>query len=351
MIVKRLKSGWMSFRNLFRRKPCEGCARLAYENEALQAALSKTYADYQKATRLRQVASPAASMPEQGIGMAPAYPADNPTVLPPLGADPRWAHLKASVIGCGKSELQDSHAVVVHGDTVVLIVSDGAGSRRLSKEGADFTTSILANRFRALVRAGHAFEAQGWPYLASKLFLEVSEGLTAHADSLECTKGDLGCTCIVVFSNASFSACSHVGDGRAGLLDSAGAWKSLLDPYKGQETNATVFLTMLNRSNSESIVRHRVEVGSYRAVVALSDGPESVCWHVSTLNQEGDKLVDPNLPSGDFFGKITNQLAQASSQQTSQADLDRSWAKFLTDGNPQLASETDDKTLLIALRV
>jgi hypothetical protein len=109
-------------------------------------------------------------------------------------------------------------------------------------------------------------------------------------------------------------------------------------------------MTMLDRKNYVSLLRHQVVEGNHRAIVALSDGPESVCWHVSTLDRAGLKLIDPNLPSGDFFGKITNQLSLASAQQTSQADLDASWTQFLSGGNPQLASEVDDKTLLIALR-
>jgi hypothetical protein len=355
MLIRKLKAGFGSVFSIFRKKPCLECRRLAAENQSLQAELVMTRAAY--ASRgSSAVSHPHATSRDipatrQGLGNAPSFPSDAPTVLPPIGAKSRWAHLKASVIGFGKSELQDAHEVVVHGDNVVLIVCDGAGSKRRSKQGADFVSSFLADRFRAWFESGQVPSAKTWAELTTGLFLEATDALAYCAEDLGCERDELGCTCIVAFSNTSFSACSHVGDGRAGYLDGRGAWHSLMTPYKGLEANATVFMTMLERKNCVSLLRHKVVEGNHRAIVALSDGPESVCWHVATLDREGLKLIDPNLPSGDFFGKISNQLAQASLKQASQADLDASWAQFLTGGNPQLASEVDDKTLLIALRV
>ena len=354
MFFGKLKSGLGAVFSVFRRKPCQECLRLAGENQFLRSELLMIRASQTS----RRTTSGALSndgqhqlpVTHQGLGNAPAFPSDKPTVLPPLGKRLGWAHLKASVVGFGKDQLQDAHAVVLRGDSVVLIVCDGAGSKRRSKQGADFISSYLADRFRALLDSGQAPTSKNWSDLTSRLFLDASAGLAACAEDVGCEIGELGCTCIVAFSNPSFCACSHVGDGRAGYLDSRGLWHSLMTPYKGAEANATVFMTMLDRKNYVSLLRHQVVEGNHRAIVALSDGPESVCWHVSTLDRAGLKLIDPNLPSGDFFGKITNQLSLASAQQTSQADLDASWTQFLSGGNPQLASEVDDKTLLIALR-
>ncbi len=85
-------------------------------------------------------------------------------------------------------------------------------------------------------------------------------------------------------------------------------------------------------------------------MVAMSDGPEDVCWKVSVFDSSGQKVVDPNEPSNEFLSKIANQLAGATAKDVPQADLDKLWANFLTDGSPKLKAQIDDKTMLMALR-
>jgi hypothetical protein len=145
-------------------------------------------------------------------------------------------------------------------------------------------------------------------------------------------------------------ACAHVGDGRAGYLDASGHWRALMSPHKGALANSTVFMTMLDAESVTRLVRVSFVQGRTRAVVAMSDGPEDVCWQVSTFDAAGQKVVDPNQPSNEFLGKIANQLAAATAKRVPQADLDRLWHKFLTDGSPKLAAQVDDKTMLMALR-
>ena len=123
-----------------------------------------------------------------------------------------------------------------------------------------------------------------------------------------------------------------------------------MTPHKGQLANSTVFMTMLDASTVEQLVRVSFIPARTRAVVALSDGPEDVCWQVSAFNPSGQKVVDPNQPSNDFLGKIANQLASAVAKRVTQAELDKLWQKFLTDGSPKLKAQVDDKTMLLALR-
>ncbi|MBK7438376.1 MAG: protein phosphatase 2C domain-containing protein [Saprospiraceae bacterium] len=37
--------------------------------------------------------------------------------------------------------------------------------------------------------------------------------------------------------------CSHIGDGRAGYQDNENTWHSVLEPFKGEEANQTIFIT------------------------------------------------------------------------------------------------------------
>lgn len=282
----------------------------------------------------------------------------NPPAVPgqpvvPIGAVPAeagWVHLKASVAGFRKPILQDAHDLVIEGDNAVLIVCDGAGSLKHSKAGAEFVVKHLGAKFLELIKAGEVFTSETWTERARTLFFQATEALKSKTHADRQNFGDFGCTCIVVFAGPDFVACAHVGDGRAGYLDASGHWLALMTPHKGALANSTVFMTMLEPSSLEQLVRVKFIPTRTRAMVALSDGPEDVCWLVSTFNPSGQKVIDPNEPSNEFLGKIANQLAAATAKNVSQDALDKLWQTFLTEGTPKLKAQVDDKTLLLALR-
>jgi len=321
------------------------CDRLFEENELLKAEVERLG---QRSRRPDQATS-GSDAPR--LGHAPAYPDETATVIADMPKEAGWAHLKASVLGFGKEVLQDANAVVTQGSSVVLIVCDGAGSKKHSKDAADFAVEFLSEKFTQILAAGASIGSEEWKGLSQSLLLEAADKLGEHAQAAGQPLQEFGATCIIAFANDEFAACSHVGDGRAGYLDPKGVWRQMMTPYKGAEANATIFLSMLKPENADEYVRHEIIPGRTRSIVALSDGPETVCWHVLTKSKDGaDKLIDPNMPSSNFFGKIASQLAGASAKKVSQEDLDGFWAKFLATGNEQLAAEIDDKTLLIALR-
>ena len=351
----KLSSLGSLFSGIFSLRPA--APRLSYdqlraENERLQEENLQLKDEITRLSQRPDGARATKPAPEAAsLGQAPDYPKETPTVIADMPKSAGWAHLKASVLGFGKEKLQDAHAVVTHGSSAVLIVCDGAGSKKHSKEGADFAAKFLKERFEVILAAGQPIKSDEWLKLSHELLLEAAVKLEQHALTMGQPLQEFGATCIIAFANDEFAACSHVGDGRAGYLDAKGVWRSLMVPYKGAEANATIFLSMLKADNAAGFIRHQVEPGRTRAIVALSDGPENVCWHVSTKDVDGgEKLIDPNVPAANFFGKIANQLAGASAQKVPQDDLDGFWAKFLTSGNEQLAAEIDDKTLLLALR-
>jgi hypothetical protein len=288
--------------------------------------------------------------PVLDLSSIPDYPKVEPCVLSPLDASAGWAHLKASVKGYNKSELQDAHSVCFAGNTALLVVCDGAGSKKHSKAGADHCASALVAEFSKLMSGGVRLSADNWKQFAHESFLKAAKSLEELAQSQSLQLADFGCTGIVVMATDDFVGCAHVGDGRAGYLDGKSCWQSLLVPYKGAEANATVFLSMLKPENAEQYVRTTSHAIRTRSIMALSDGPEGVCWHMSTKDRTGTKIEDPNIPSSNFFTKIANQLIAASGSKVPQPDLDKLWGDFLTAGNEQLAKEPDDKTLLIAVR-
>jgi hypothetical protein len=314
---------------------CQGCVRRQAEIKKLEVQVKELEA---KVSALNLLLNPP-NIPGQPVVTIDAVP-------PEAG----WAHLKASVTGFGKASLQDAHDLLIEGESAVLIVCDGAGSLKHSKAGADFVVKHLSAKFLELIKAGEVFTQESWPELARSLFLEASRALKTKSESDRMNFGDFGCTCIVVFAGPDFVACAHVGDGRAGYLDSAGHWRALMTPHKGALANSTVFMTMLEPGSLEHLVRVMFVPVRTRAVVALSDGPEDVCWQVSTFDPSGQKVIDPNQPSDEFLGKIANQLAGATAKQVPQDKLDKLWQDFLREGTPKLKAQVDDKTLLLALR-
>lgn len=280
----------------------------------------------------------------------PAVPGQPVVPIGDVPSEAGWVHLKASVAGFRKPILQDAHDLVIEGDNAVLIVCDGAGSLKHSKAGAEFVVKHLGAKFLELIKAGEVFTSETWTERARTLFLQATEALKSKTHADRQNFGDFGCTCIVVFAGPDFVACAHVGDGRAGYLDASGHWLALMTPHKGALANSTVFMTMLEPASLEQLVRVKFIPTRTRAVVALSDGPEDVCWLVSTFNPSGQKVIDPNEPSNEFLGKIANQLAAATAKNVSQDALDKLWQTFLTEGTPKLKAQVDDKTLLLALR-
>lgn len=284
------------------------------------------------------------------ISSAPNYPDLYKSKVETIDKNLGWLHLKGSAIGFNKPELQDAHEFIVFDDTVVLIVADGAGSKKLSKKGADYCVKTIKDKLDLDRKNLLQVSAKEWELYSANLIFSVAQELEELAKKEGVLISELGSTCIIVYASDKFTACSHVGDGRAGYLDEDGIWKSLMTPFKGSEANSTVFMTSLTSQNKDKYIQTSVVEKRVRAVVALSDGPESVCWNVSTKDKSGTKIIDPNIPSGTFFEKISNQLIAASRSSVSQDELDKLWDSFLKDGNAQLAAQVDDKTIVFALR-
>lgn len=317
--------------------------RLKIENAALKQQAGSP-------VRQKSMAPVSGANPVLDVSAVPDFPSIEPSVIAPLNPSSGWAHLKGSVKGFNKVELQDAHGFYCEGSSVLLVVCDGAGSKKHSKAGADHCAAALVAEFKKVISGGARISPQNWKEIAHTVFLNVANSLDGLAKSQALQLADYGCTGIVVLATDDFVGCAHVGDGRAGFLDERSCWQSLLVPYKGAEANATVFMSMLNSSNADRYIRTTCHSMKTRSVVALSDGPEAVCWHMSTKDRTGTKIEDPNVPAAKFFTKIANQLIAATTSKVPQADLDKLWGEFLTEGNEQLAKEIDDKTLIVAVR-
>jgi hypothetical protein len=97
------------------------------------------------------------------------------------------------------------------------------------------------------------------------------------------------------------------------------------------------------------------------AVFGISDGCENASWFTKTKSQyrSNGPLVDPNMPSADFWSSIARTVAdlpellraRGMSESEIQGETNKLFEQFLLGGNATLKSERDDKTIALAVNL
>ena len=82
----------------------------------------------------------------------------------------------------------------------------------------------------------------------------------------------LAATSIIVVFNKTDLVCSHIGDGRAGYQDYESNWHSILDPFKGEEANQTIFITSDIWDNPGEFIRTIKVHNHIQSFTLMSDG-------------------------------------------------------------------------------
>lgn len=284
----------------------------------------------------------------------------NPAISSP------WLAAHASVIGRGHISrnlpCQDSHTWYVLPEQPawgVAVVSDGAGSCAHSDKGsarvAQTASQLFANLLRAQDWATTATlpTAADWTVLARQTLRAVADDLRAYAQSLNLELRDLSATVIVVVFGPLGLLVAHIGDGRAAGQLPNGQWQALLEPYRGEEANVTVFITssIWAPEKIASYVGATVFPYPFRAFALLSDGCEMATFLLSVRNEETQQFDALNQPYAPFFDPNVAALLRLHQQGKTTTQINSLWAKLLTDGVQRLADETDDKTLILAVNL
>jgi Protein phosphatase 2C len=275
-----------------------------------------------------------------------------------------WNYLFASVRGKGHIEenipCQDYCSVFPHTGYTICVVSDGAGSCENSHIGSETVTQSANIHFSSLV------EEKKWNKGKKKITLEEwqqtsQKTLRAIRDDLEkiSIQGynfkSLSCTLIVVIQIKNKLLVTHIGDGRAAYCNSNDEWVAMLTPYKGRYSNETVFITSDIWEDDTSLnkyIKSTVVVEKIKAFCLLTDGCENASFECYKLDEETQIPEDINKPFKDFFHENVNlHIPNLIKSQKSQQELNQIWESFLTDGNDTLKSESDDKTMILAVKV
>lgn len=225
---------------------------------------------------------------------------------------------------------QDAHRVVTTaaGETLIAVVSDGAGSAPHGGVGA-----FVAARTLAVAAATHAAsnpalpgEDQFWSWLD-----DVRDRIGVAADKRDAQPRDFAATLVMAVASDKGAVLALVGDGAAAVRSGA-EWMVPSWPQHGEYASTTYFVT------DEPAARLRVIQLDQRpdALVLMSDGLERLA-----LDFAG------RCPHSPFFDTIVGPV-ERSSATGRDARLSRSLAAYI--GSEVVNARTDDdKSLIIAV--
>lgn len=244
-----------------------------------------------------------------------------------------WRVFGASVTG--KAHLdnniacQDAHAHAQVNGVLVAIVCDGAGSARLSEQGAQFVAKQSVLALAGRLEQGASVQDLHDGALAGTL-AQVRAALDDIASAANATLDDYATTVVGVVMGADNGFFFHLGDGLGvAQLPDGGELISL--PANGEYANETYFIS---GERWREQLRLLAIPHAVRGVVLMSDG----CMPFAMSKNNG-ALYAP------FMDAVQGYLRTVESVELGNAAL----ASTLAD--PRTHQITgDDKTLLLAMR-
>jgi hypothetical protein len=269
-----------------------------------------------------------------------------------------WVIAKGSSIGGRHIEdnlpCQDSNAVSYNQemDYGIAIVSDGAGSASHS----DLGSKIIVEKGIELLN--ERFSKTSFQELILKeqievdtFFIEFYKLLYNKFEEYSLENNlpikSLAATSIIISFNKSGLICSHIGDGRAGYQDNENNWHSVLEPFKGEEANQTIFITSDIWENPNEFIRTTKIKKQIQSFTLMSDGCESATFELNRFNEETQLYEKLNNPYPKFFNPNVAILRELALGGKTTEEIDDLWLKFLHSGNSKFESEIDDKTLIL----
>lgn len=273
-----------------------------------------------------------------------------------------WIIAKGSSIGGRHIEenlpCQDANNVFydLESNYGIAIVSDGAGSARHSDLGSEIITDyglqLLKERL-FVISFNELIEMTKVDI--NDFFIDFYRTLYKRFEdySIEANLPikSLAATSIVLIFNDCGLICSHIGDGRAGFQDLEDNWHPVLEPFRGEEANQTIFITSDIWNNPSEFIRTTVVKQPIQSFTLMSDGCESATFELNRFNDETQIYEKINNPYPKFFNPNVEVLRELCKSGKTSNEIDELWVTFLHKGNSKFESEIDDKTLILGTLV
>jgi hypothetical protein len=266
---------------------------------------------------------------------SPALPGDLHPETPALAIS-GWRVLGTAASGTSHERLgmpcQDALAYLASQDSLLVALSDGAGTAERAEYGAQTAVQAALDTLAAALNEGLLTEQAGCQVTLRAAFAAARSALESLAEIEQQPLQAYAATLSLVIATADRLAVAQLGDGAVVAGGSPDELFLVNRAQRGEYANETYFLT-------QEDVLEQIQVSLYEKAVNLlavmSDG----------LTRLAIKLpsYEPHLP---FFQPLFNFAAQANQEEQATRQL----VDFLT--SERVCSRTDDdKSLVLAVRL
>ena len=122
-------------------------------------------------------------------------------------------------------------------------------------------------------------------------------------------------------------------------------------PFKGEYASETIFITSnIIWKDPEIYIESRVIREKVSGISLLSDGVEKSSFLCNQKNKQTQLYYDPNQPYQPFFVSNSTTLLSMIEQDLGGDEIETRWRRYLDDGTESLKRESDDKTIILAIR-
>lgn len=248
--------------------------------------------------------------------------------------DSKWKIIEASVAGtlhkARELPCQDAFAVRVFetgaGETLVIAVSDGAGSAKFAETGARFVCDYFISEIGALLENGgkasdlnQDFSHQFPPKLQTALAEEVGNQ----------NLSDYACTFLALAASEDETVFLQIGDGAIVYSTEPDEFRLFTIPQQGEYANSTFFIT--DESAAENLKFEKIRNG-VKELAIFTDGLQRLA-----IDFQSKQPYQP------FFRSMLAPLRLLNSAE----NLEKKLSEFLD--SPKINERTDDdKTLILA---
>lgn len=219
---------------------------------------------------------------------------------------------------------------LIHSDTLVAAVADGAGSSRLGGIGAKLAALTAVEKISSyLATSPLPSHDQHWEKVFGEILLETRLRLEAEAITRETALQDLATTLIITVTTPQACMVAQLGDGAVVVKNGEDSFISFTSTLVSEFFNETIFISSPNILDS---INTTIYKGKISQISILSDGLYTLAFDL--------KKNEPYTP---FFKPLFQFAEEASDVRIAEREL----RNFLS--SPKVTQRTDDDlTVIIA---
>ncbi len=213
-------------------------------------------------------------------------------------------------------------------DTLIAVVSDGAGSARYGGEGAQSICKNLSRSMRAYIANGNTI-SELEKDTAEEWLIDVRTRISERAEARDTTPRQFAATFVALIANQNSFVCIAVGDSILAVQPQLGEWSVPIPQMNGEYASSTVFLTQ-NTFPDFGFVKFNDPL--HRAAL-FTDGLEKIAFNA-------EKII-----KGEFLDSLFDAISDSISPGRSKSVS--SELKQWLASDAVCEHTDDDKTLLL----